>query len=82
MRTWSLRCHPLGGDHPRRSAACREIARSPQALGRAKHACLTRAPPRSPAAMITGTFRDRTVDRLYRPGCDDWQTLHIVLTGR
>lgn len=82
MHTWTLRCDPDGGDHPSAVAACTEVASSPLALGRARHACRTRARPGSPVATLTGTFRGRPVDRLYRPGCDDWATLHIVLTGQ
>ena len=80
-RAWSLRCAPPGGSHPSPAAACAEIERSPLALGRARHVCQTRALPGSPAATVAGTFQGRHVNRSYRPGCDDWQTLHVLLTG-
>ncbi len=80
-KTWSLRCDPPGGDHPRRTASCQEIERAPLSLGRATHACRTKALPGSPQTMVTGTFGGRPVDRSYRPGCDDWTTLHALLTG-
>jgi hypothetical protein len=82
MHTWSLRCDPPGGDHPRPAAACAEIERSPSALGRATKACLTRALPGSAEALVTGTFGSLSVDRFYRPGCQDWSTLPVLLTGR
>lgn len=79
--TWSLRCDPAGGNHPHRAAACAAIEHSPRALGRATRVCAARARPGSPEARITGTFAGHRVDRLYRPTCQGWQRLHLVLTG-
>jgi hypothetical protein len=44
---WTLRCNPVGGNHPRRSAACRELAR----LGTST---LRPVPPRTACAEIYG----------------------------
>ena len=82
-RRWTLTCAPTGGDHPRRAAACAEIAAHPHALTPARRACRYAAVRGAPEALVVGTDRGVAVRRGFRPGCDpEWATLHALLRAR
>jgi hypothetical protein len=80
---WTLTCSPAGGNHPRRTLACAELAAHPHALAPARRACRFASVRSSPQALVTGTHRGATVDRLFRPACDpEWTSLHALLRAR
>jgi hypothetical protein len=80
---WALTCSPTGGDHPRRTQACAELAAHPHALGPARRACRFAAVRGAPQALVSGTHRGAHVNHLFRPGCDpEWTSLHALLRGR
>jgi hypothetical protein len=80
--TWTLRCAPLGGSHPRRLSACRALAEHAADLRPTSSACRIFPTLTSPRASLVGTWGSRRVSRAYRIGCPGWDDLHVVLTGK
>lgn len=82
--TWTLRCAPPGGTHPRPALACAELAAHPDVVLPVTRPCPLFIVRGAPQARIAGSFRGRSVDRLLRLGCDSGylRSLHVLLAGR
>ena len=84
---WTLRCDPVGGSLPRRSAACRELAR------RGRQTLLPVPPDTActeiyggpQTARVTGTFEGRRIWVVFRRtnGCeiDRWNRHAFLFPG-
>jgi hypothetical protein len=82
-RTWTLRCDPIGGNHPDATAACAAIerARNPFAPVPKDMAC-TQIYGGPQTATIVGTWKGERVNAAYKrtDGCEiaRWQQLATV----
>lgn len=78
---WTLKCAPAAGTHPMPGRSCLALKANATLLGPATKPCAYLARAGSPDADIIGTWNGRHVDRSYRPGCQGWNELKLVLTG-
>ena len=86
-QTWTLRCSPTGGTHPRRAAACRRLAQVVQPFRAVPaEAVCTQIYGGPDVALVRGTFRGRRVWTYFRlrDGCEinRWQRVVPLLPAR
>jgi hypothetical protein len=77
-----LRCHPTGGDHPKRAAACRLLTRVDGDPARLRPAALMCTLEYAPVtARIEGTWKGRRVDWSRRFGnrCEMNRTTRVLM---
>ena len=72
-KKWTLRCAPAGGTHPHAASACRKLGTMSNPLAPIpKDAVCTEVYGGPQVALVTGTFRGRTVwiQLANRNGCE------------
>ena len=82
LETWTLICHPTGGDHPAARRACAELAADRTPFAPPAQPCPTVIVRGEPEARVAGRLDAEAVDAIIRPRCGTaWQRLHALLTG-
>lgn len=86
-QTWTLRCGPLGGTHPARRAACRQLAQTENPFRLIPRDAICTQIYGGPAvALVRGNFRGRRVWTYFRlrDGCEiaRWQRVVPLLPSR
>lgn len=82
-QTWTLKCGPAGGDHPKADAACAALTKAGDPFGPAKKGPCTMIFGGPETAKVTGTWQGKKVDATFtrKNGCelDRWTKLQEFL---